>query len=166
MIYLLDSNIFVEAKNFHYPFDSFPGFWSWLKSDLSAGTLTSIKPILAEISQGNDELKEWVEAIKECGCFLPIDDALTQQKYTDIANWTFDSKRIFSQPAREEFLRVADSWLVAKAAALDATIVTREIYDKNCKRRIKIPNVCEDFGVEYIDTVELIRRKGIKFGII
>ena len=30
MMYLLDSNVFIEAKNRHYPFDVVPAFWDWL----------------------------------------------------------------------------------------------------------------------------------------
>ncbi|MBF0147506.1 MAG: DUF4411 family protein [Magnetococcales bacterium] len=28
--YLLDSNVFIEAKNRYYAFDICPGFWEWM----------------------------------------------------------------------------------------------------------------------------------------
>ena len=28
--YLLDSNVFIQAKNLHYGFDFVPAFWDWL----------------------------------------------------------------------------------------------------------------------------------------
>ena len=28
--YLLDANVFIQAKNLHYGFDFFPAFWDWL----------------------------------------------------------------------------------------------------------------------------------------
>ena len=30
MAYLLDANIFIQAKNLHYGFDFCPAFWEWL----------------------------------------------------------------------------------------------------------------------------------------
>ena len=34
--YLLDTNIFIQAKNLHYGFDFCPAFWEWL-TDRNAG---------------------------------------------------------------------------------------------------------------------------------
>ena len=28
--YLLDANVFIQAKNLHYGFDFCPAFWDWL----------------------------------------------------------------------------------------------------------------------------------------
>jgi hypothetical protein len=30
MAYLLDSNVFIQAKNLHYGFDFCPAFWDWI----------------------------------------------------------------------------------------------------------------------------------------
>ncbi|HVW88415.1 MAG TPA: DUF4411 family protein [Gaiellaceae bacterium] len=30
MAYLLDANVFIQAKNLHYSFDFCPAFWDWL----------------------------------------------------------------------------------------------------------------------------------------
>ena len=32
-MYLLDTNVFIEAKNRYYSFDLAPGFWEWLEAD-------------------------------------------------------------------------------------------------------------------------------------
>ncbi len=32
MRYLLDANVFIEAKNLYYAFDICPGFWTWMDS--------------------------------------------------------------------------------------------------------------------------------------
>lgn len=74
--------------------------------------------------------------------------------------------RVFKDPPKDEFLSVAESWLIAKASSDGFTIVTQERYDANCKKKILIPNVCEVFGVEWIDTIELLRRMNVKFGMI
>lgn len=30
-MYLIDSNVLIEAKNRYYAFDIAPGFWTWLE---------------------------------------------------------------------------------------------------------------------------------------
>lgn len=166
MQYLLDANIFIQAKNIEYPFDVFPGFWDWIDRDLTAKNISSIKPIYTELVSGNDELAEWIKKYDSSQYFLPVDDKMTQEKYAEIANWVYSPKSIFKNTAKDEFLSVADSWLIAKAVTDRSTIVTQERYDANCKKRILIPNVCEVFDIEWIDTIELLRRLNVTFGMI
>ena len=35
MPYLLDSNVFIQAKNCHYGFDFCPAFWDWLVHNIA-----------------------------------------------------------------------------------------------------------------------------------
>ncbi len=37
MAYLLDANVFIQAKNLHYGFDFCPAFWDWLVVSNAAG---------------------------------------------------------------------------------------------------------------------------------
>ena len=37
--YLLDANIFIQAKNLHYGFDFCPAFWEWIDEAHSAGVV-------------------------------------------------------------------------------------------------------------------------------
>jgi hypothetical protein len=41
MTYLLDANVFIEAKNRYYGLDFAPGFWDWLTRRCSAGLVQS-----------------------------------------------------------------------------------------------------------------------------
>jgi len=42
MTYLLDTNIFIQAKNLHYGFDFCPAFWDWLIASNNAQVVFSI----------------------------------------------------------------------------------------------------------------------------
>lgn len=46
MPYLLDANVFIEAKNAYYGFDFCPGFWEWLVPKNREGLVFSIEFIL------------------------------------------------------------------------------------------------------------------------
>jgi hypothetical protein len=59
MAYLLDANVFIEAKRRHYGFDFCPAFWDWLDRQHAAGKVFSIEKVGDELRAGNDELSDW-----------------------------------------------------------------------------------------------------------
>jgi len=164
MVYLLDASVFIEAKNRYYDFDIVPGFWDWLDKTNENSEIATVIPISEELQRGNEELSEWIDDRKDTGWFLPVDDVATQQAFTELAQWVMNQD--FKEEAKQEFLAGADPWLIAKARIIDATVVTHEAYDPNIKRKVKIPNVCRQFDVPYIDTFRLLRRFSASFGII
>ena len=58
MAYLLDANVFIQAKNLHYGFDFCPAFWDWLIRQNQAGEVFSIEKVGSELLAGDDELAE------------------------------------------------------------------------------------------------------------
>ncbi len=65
-MYLLDANVFIQAKNLYYGFGICPGFWDWL--DLSVGhphSVVSIDRVYDELANGNDDLAKWVKARRD-----------------------------------------------------------------------------------------------------
>ena len=47
--YLVDSNVFIQAKNLHYGFDFCPAFWDWLVDQNGAGKVASIEKVADEL---------------------------------------------------------------------------------------------------------------------
>ena len=60
--YILDSNVFIQAKNLHYGFDFCPAFWEWLILQNAAGKVASIEKVADELQSMDDELSEWAKA--------------------------------------------------------------------------------------------------------
>lgn len=162
-LFILDSNIFIEAKNNTYPFDVFPGFWEWLDQEKDSGKIISIKSVYNELVKGDDELSLWIKERKDTGWFLNEDDEVSQENYQNVAQWAVDPANNYTERAYEEFLSVADSWLVAKAMTANVTIVTHERFQAGSKRRILIPNACKAFNVPYMNTIQLFRKIGATF---
>lgn len=160
-MYLLDSNVFIDAKNLYYQFDTFPGFWDWLDSEQERGTLASIHPIRDELLKGDDELADWVKARKHTEWFQAIDDEQTQTNFAEIAEWVMAQP--YKDTAKSHFLSGGDPWLIARARTIGATVVTHETYDGASRKKVKIPNVSRPFGVTPINTFELIRVTGAAF---
>ena len=59
MPYLLDSNVFIQAKNLHYGMDFCPGFWDWLVQKNKEGQLYSIEKVKDELQAIDDDLSKW-----------------------------------------------------------------------------------------------------------
>ena len=45
MAYLLDANVFIQAKNLHYGFDICPAFWDWLDQQHARGLVFSVSQV-------------------------------------------------------------------------------------------------------------------------
>lgn len=159
--YVLDANVFIEAKNRYYGFDFAPKFWRCLIRLADDGTIASIDRVKDEIAKGNDELATWIKS-EFSNAFNSTDDQDISLQFRDIMRWA-QSNIQFSREAKSEFAGVADGWLVAYAKSEDCIVVTQETHIPEITRRIPIPNVCKAFNVEYINTFEMIRRLGIRF---
>jgi len=73
--YLLDANVFIQAKNEYYGFDIVPAFWVWLVSANAAGTVFSIEKVGEELVGFGNELSEWAKGRDQAGgFFLPADE--------------------------------------------------------------------------------------------
>lgn len=57
----------------------------------------------------------------------------------------------------------ADPWLIAKAAVMNAVIVTHEALDPPNSKKVKIPNICQVFDVSYVTTYQLLKQLEARF---
>jgi len=154
MIYLLDSNIFIAAKNEYYAFDICPGFWQWLKT---CEELHSTRSVYDEITHGTDDLSEWIKVFeKEKPAFFVQPSMEIQKEYANIL-WTLYQNNRYSTDAINGFSNVADSWIVATAKCCGGVIVTNEKADPNCRKRVKIPDAAACFGLQCISIFDVMR---------
>ena len=156
--YLVDSNVFIQAKNLHYGFDFCPAFWDWLVEQNGAGTVSSIEKVADELQAGDDELSEWAVAQGD-RFFLPPDDAVLPA-LRNVSDWA--SGQGYKPAAVATFLQVADYWLVAHALAHECIVVTHEV-PSDTTGKIKIPNACIGLGLRCMNPYEMLRRERARF---
>lgn len=156
--YLLDANVFIQAKNLHYGFDFCPAFWEWLGVQNTAGKVASIEKVADEIASGEDDLSNWAQAMGRA-FFLPVDDAVLPA-LGKVSTWA--SGQGYDPAAVATFLQVADYWLVSHALAHRCMVVTHEV-PANSAKKIKIPNACIGLKVDCITPYEMLRREKAKF---
>lgn len=160
MTYLLDSNTYIQAKNFYYNMDFCPAYWDWLDREFATGRLLCISSVYDELSTYKDDLADWVKARK--GHFTSVADKQTQDKYVDVIEYVYALEN--KNPVHiATFLDKADPWLISKASVINATIVTHERLDPPNSTKVKIPNVAQHFGVECISTFTLLKVMKAKF---
>ena len=158
MAYLLDANVFIQAKNLHYGFDFCPAFWEWLTTNNTAGRVFSIAKVGDEIEAGDDELSEWAGQ-QGAGFFLEPDSNILPALGT-VSAWA--SGQSYEQAAIATFLQVGDYYLVAHALAHQHTVVTHEVASPSTKR-IKIPNACIGLRIRFMTPFEMLRRERARF---
>lgn len=160
-VYVLDANVFIQAKNMYYAFDIAPAFWDVLVEHAKNGRVRSIDRVKQELNKGNDDLSKWANS-KFNEWFFSTDHHSIVEAYRKIMNWVQNQSQ-FTSSAKAIFAQGADGWLVAYAKAHGFTVVTHETYDENVKSRVKIPNVCYAFNVRYVNTFEMLRELGVSF---
>lgn len=158
MAYLLDANVFIQAKNLHYGLDFCPAFWEWLIESNAAGTVFSIEKVGDEIAAGADALAEWAFA-RGPGFFL-APDAPVLPALSTVSSWA--TSQAYEPAAVSTFLQVADFYLVAHAMGHGHTVVTHEIAQASAKK-VKIPNVCIGLGVKCMTPYEMLRVERARF---
>jgi hypothetical protein len=158
MPYLLDSNVFIQAKNLHYGLDFCPAFWDWLVANNAAGNVFSIEKVGDEIEAGGDELSAW--AVQRGPRFFLKPDAAIVPVLGTVSTWA--TGQGYEPAAVSTFLQVADYYLVTHALAHGHTVVTHEVASPSTKR-IKIPNVCIGVGIKFMTPYEMLRRERARF---
>jgi hypothetical protein len=111
-----------------------------------------------EITRTDDDLSKWLK--KSNIPIVKIDKNVTNFLKMIFASDPSHKNLVDNTKQRS----LADPWLIAHAINENAIIVTKEekvtAYNSS---RIKIPNVCDNMGVPWIDDFQLIDKLNIQF---
>lgn len=166
-IFILDSNFFIEAHRRNYPFDIFPIFWKNIAEMAKKKKIISIDKVRNEIYWGNSEKEQdiltlWCKNNLPDSFFAKSEESIFE--YNKVIKWAVSKSNFYKTSAINEFLEneVADAWLISYAIKHNCCIVTHEV-SSTSKKKIKIPDVCNDFDIEHINTIELLRQLNLTF---
>jgi hypothetical protein len=158
-MYLLDANVFIDAKNRHYAFDIVPGFWDWLERAHQAGTVYTVQKVYDEVVAGGDDLSVWIQS--QPASFRLAPGAGDQASLRTVSQWAVSGS--YAQAAVASFLASADYFIVAQAHSLGYTVVTQETAGSGSKKRIKIPDACNAVGVPWLTPFKMLSTEGVRF---
>ena len=163
---LLDSDVFIAAKNAYYAFDICPGFWEAILQEHRLGTVRSIDRVRNELLSGRDEedLVQWVKRDVPTAFFHDSNAAEVNTAYGEIILWVQRSSQYFDR-AKAKFATEADGWLVAYSLVNGTVVVTNEQPRPESRNRVLLPDVCAQFNVPYKDTFTMLRSLSVKFDL-
>jgi hypothetical protein len=95
--------------------------------------------------------------------FMAESDEATQTAFADVAEHVASQAPAMKAGALDEFLDGADPWLIAKARVAGHTVVTHERLNLHNKRKFLIPNLCRHFGIECLNTFDMLNRLDARF---
>jgi predicted nucleic acid-binding protein len=156
--YCLDTNIIIEAWNKYYSPVFCSDYWQILK-DLGKHNIIFIpRVVYNEIYSKGDELSDW---LIQSGISVHEIDEIVIKNLKNI----YEKNPIHQNLVQEAKGRsLADPWVIAHSMKENAIVVTKEdkITDIN-SLKIKIPNVCENMGIKWINDFQMIKELGIRF---
>ncbi len=167
--YVLDANVFIEAKNKYYGFNLCPGYWKALIEQHKKGCVFSIDKVRDELIKVHNELdderdllSDWAKETVPDTFFKKTQDQDVIDAFQGMVTWV-NSETQFSPAAKAEFARVADGWMIAFAKVNKLVVVTHEVYAADAVKKVPIPNVCHKFNVKDINTFEMLEDLKVKF---
>ena len=156
--YCLDANVLIQAWQKYYNPKFCPDYWDILIEIGKRDKIFIPELVYEEITRTEDDLSKWVKASK-----IPI------KKISEPV--TICLQKIYAvNPVHKNLVdnitgrSLADPWVIAHSLHENATVVTKEekITALNSKR-IRIPNVCDNMGVRWMNDFQFIDELGIKF---
>ena len=162
--YVLDSDVFIAAKNSYYAFAICPGFWDSLIHHHGAGNVCSIDRVRIELLAGRktEDLVRWVKRQLPPAFFLKTNEESVTEAFGQVMLWAQRNTQYFDQ-AKAKFATEADGWLVAYGMVHGVTVITNEQPRPQSRNRILLPDVCNEFSVAYKNTFEMLHELAVRY---
>ncbi len=156
MTYVFDNSPLSVLFKSYYP-ARFPSLWARFDQLVDGGSIVSTREVLREIEIGPiPPMRDWADGRRD------IFSVPTAEEGAFVA-------RIYAIPHFQQNIeaqkllrggRNADPFVIAKAAIEDRCVVTMERIKPNA---VKIPNICERFGVRCLTLEEFMEEEGWVF---
>ena len=164
--FVLDSDVFIAAKNAYYAFDICPGFWNGVLRAHQQGSVRSIDRIRNELPLGpkEEDLVQWVKNEAPESFFYDSNGDDVSAAFADVMLWVQRNAQYFDR-AKAKFATEADGWLVAYSMVNGTVVVTNEQPRPDSRNRVLLPDICSQFQVPYNDTFVMLREIGAQFDL-
>jgi hypothetical protein len=155
--YCLDANVLIVAWHTYYSPHVCPSYWELMNKLGEQNLIFLPDQVYEELGKTDDDLLKWIKSGK-----IPIEKTDTPVAECLRSIYTTNPihvRLVDSAKGRS----LADPWVIAHAMRHNACVVTKENKITTSSDKIKIPNVCDNMGVRWIDDFQFGRDIGIKF---
>ncbi len=156
--YCLDANVLIQAWQKYYNPKFCPDYWNILVKLGKNGMIFIPELVYEEIVRTEDDLSKWLKGSK-----IPINKI--SEPVTICLQKIYEADPTHKNLVDNTKARsLADPWVIAHALHENASVVTKEekVTALN-SNRIKIPNVCDNMGIRWINDFQFIDELDIKF---
>ncbi len=155
--YCLDANVLIQAWQKYYSPLICPDYWKILDQLGLEGKIFLCREVYDEIVKTEDDLSKW---LKESN--IPVRQATESviDKLKQIYKTPDHLKLVDNTKQRS----LADPWVIAHAMDSNSVVVTKEekVTQSNSKK-VKIPNVCDNLKVKWIDDFTFVQELNLTF---
>lgn len=156
--YCMDANVLIQAWQKYYNPKFCPDYWKVLSALGKNGTIFIPELVYEEIVRTEDDLSKWLK-----GSEIPINKI--SESVTICLQKIYAADRTHKNLVDNTKARsLADPWVIAHALNENAIVVTKEekVTALN-SNKIKIPNVCDNMKIKWINDFQFIDEVDIKF---
>jgi hypothetical protein len=156
MIYVFDNSpLSTLFRNFYRR--RFPTLWQQFDDLVDSGQIVSTREVAREIEDGAVEsLRDWAAQNKALFTTPTAEEGAFVAQIYAVPH--------FQQNIEQQKLykggRIADPFVIAKAAVAGNTVVTMEQLKPNA---VKIPNICNHFGIGCLSLEDFMEAEGWEF---
>ncbi|ODS39412.1 MAG: hypothetical protein A7315_11110 [Candidatus Altiarchaeales archaeon WOR_SM1_79] len=169
-IYVIDTASLIRIKPEDYPHDIYVGQWSNIENIVKEGRLVSSKIVFEELGKRSDDIYEWAKRNRSMFREITLQQTrLVKQIFnTDNFRALIDSNATEGQ-ADPFIIAIAlekekrQSSLFDSNEEIKKIVVTEETINPKHPNKIRIPFVCQHFGIECITLFDFFRREGWKW---
>lgn len=153
--YCLDANVLIQAWQKYYNPKFCPDYWDILTELGKYGKIFIPELVNEEIIRTEDDLSKWLKGSK-----IPI-NKINEPVTVHLRKILKDYPLLVDNTKARS---LADPWVIAHALQENATVVTKEekVTALN-SNKVKIPNVCDNLGIRWINDFQFIEELDIKF---
>lgn len=155
--YCLDSNFFIVAWNTYYSPNFCSDYWDIINSLGKEGRIFIPYEVNKEIIKTDDALSNW---LKKSNIEVLQPDEEVQRYLKEIFEFNPIHRKLVDNTKNRS---LADPWVIAHAMKEKAVVVTKESKVTTSTDKIRIPNVCDNMGIEWIDDFQFIAETNINF---
>ena len=166
--YIFDTNVTLAAQATYYRPSICPGFWEFMARRHSAELLFSLDVVHTELLANAEKydaehLQMWLaQHSSEERFFLSTDDQAVKREH-DRMSQIIEANSSYNQTQVEKFINGADLWLIAYAKVHGCVVVTEERPANKAFSKVRIPDICAQFGVPCRSTFDMLEELNIAF---
>lgn len=154
-MYVLDTNV-ISAMHKNYYRNRFVSLWKEFDQLVANGKVTSTREVFRELLDGAGEDTDWAQANVHLFSIPDAKEASFVAKIYSVPHFqaNIEQQKLYKGG------RNADAFVIARANAINGTVITLERLKPNAT---KIPNICNHFKIQFLDLEGLMEKEGWQF---